>query len=75
MKSWFDWQGVTQLEDSVGYGLINTINILANTKEYRSNPLQISEEVWRNSNELNLESQCIPHCLLLSVSLTSQYDV
>ena len=36
-------KGVTQLGDSVGYGLINTLNILANTKEYRSNPLQISE--------------------------------
>lgn len=37
------YQGVTQLEDRVGYGLVNTLNILANTKEYRSNPLQISE--------------------------------
>ena len=70
-------QGVTFFEDTSGFGLVNTLNILANSANYTHNPIECSEvraiggghaqAVWEHANKSNLESQCIPHTLLLSV--------
>ncbi|KAK8814895.1 hypothetical protein WA556_006933 [Blastocystis sp. ATCC 50177/Nand II] len=63
----YKYEGVTFFEDTAGFGLVNTLNILANTASYTHNPIECSEAVWIGANKNNLESQCIPHTLLLSI--------
>lgn len=36
-------QGVTFFEDTSGFGLVNTLNILANSANYTHNPIECSE--------------------------------
>lgn len=46
-----DLQGVTFFEDTAGFGLVNTLNILANTANYTHNPIECSEVLVRTADE------------------------
>ncbi|KAK8815513.1 hypothetical protein WA538_004643, partial [Blastocystis sp. DL] len=63
----YKFEGVTLFHDEAGFGLTKTLGILANTKGYSDDPITYSKNIWIQSQEHNLESQCVPHTIVLSL--------